>query len=268
MNEAREAVLIAELEVGELVQMSISSTFTNTEEAYFPTFDDLQGDLPKLSNLNPDGQKNKELRYLSEDQKWIHPSFRFKEGDEISLSANLEQVGMQNIYATTRAPIAGAITQKSNSLSINDNGDYEFMITLARLNHEEDYYHVLPYLASSSTAESKDFIDIEASSNGNSSLLKPVHMDGILIDIDITDSELEFLITIPASEIASFNPSHIYLKLKTVTKDYYDYHQSLTFQLESQQGPFDAPVPTVSNIERGQGLFTAYTTSMDSIRVN
>lgn|GEM_PF-2676890 len=272
---SREAVLIAELEIAaEFVELSVSSTFSNTEEAYFPNDDELTSDnRPRLSNLKPDGQKGIALRYQSNQHKektptWISASFIFKEGDEISLSANLEVVNMQNIYATTRAPYAGTFEETSGTAEIDSKGDYRFTVRLSDLVDDEDYYHLVPYTASSSTAANKNHLDLSVSTAGNALLFKPAHMDGILIDIDRTDAAKEFSITIPASEIISNNPSHIYLKLKTVTKEYFDYHKSLSFQLESQQGPFDAPIPTVSNVERGQGLFTAYATRMDSIAVN
>jgi len=251
--------------------MTISSTFSNSEEAYFPTDDDLGlNNLPSLSSLNPNGQQNIALRNVTfeEGERWISESFRLNQGDEISFQANLEVVGMNNIYATTRAPIAGKIEATSELVAINNDGDYTFSVKLSNPSHDEDYYHILPYTAISSVTSAKEFLDFTVSTSSSSLLLKPSHMDGILIDIDRSDAEREFLFTIPSSEITSADPSHIYLKLKTVTKEYYEYHKSLSFQLESQQGPYDAPVPTVSNIERGQGLFTAYTTSMDSIPLN
>ena len=261
----REAVILAELEVGKLVELTISSTFSPSEEPIFPNEEQLSNNLPTLTNLTDGTADSQTLRYQSMTQKWVNQSFQFSAGHTISLSAELAELGLNSVFATTTPPFPGEIT--AHSERVIDTGDsYEFSIELSIPESEESYYHLLPFEAVSSDSSDKNYFDFSINSIGESSIFRLAHLDGILIDIDRIDNMRQFDFSINKSEL-SYNPSNINLKVKTVAKEFYDYHRSLSAQLTSSQGPFEQPVPTVSNIERGQGLFTAYTVTLDSILV-
>jgi len=48
-------------------------------------------------------------------------------------------------------------------------------------------------------------------------------------------------------------------ELRTVSKDYYLYHTSLSRQIANKDRPFVEPISVYSNIENGLGIFSGYT---------
>ena len=267
----REPVILAELEVGALPVISVSSTFSNPEEEFFPTGDDLPsgtGTRPNLSNLAPGGVKNKEMRFQRSfgdlSNIWVTESFRITEGSSYSLEADFSPVGMSTIFATTTAPVSGRVESLPEEVTLGQQDSYTFSLQLSDLDLEDNYYHVIPYLGNTSQALSRAAFTIDH--QGTSDIFELSHVDGILIDINDSDNERRFDFSINASELSS-NPSYIYLRVKTVAQEYYDFHRSLTLQAESSVGTFDAPVIAEGNILRGQGIFTAFTYRIDSIRV-
>ncbi len=262
----KQAVILSEFEVGDNeIEMTLTTTFSLNEGPSDPgqQLRDSSNE-PFLSNLD-NGATNKTFRYFSESQKWINDGFQFQPGHTISLTANLSVVGLDNIYAETTVPIAGEINVPTEVAT--DNGDtYDFSVELSIPELEDNFYHITPYISEDANSSSKQYLNVTGSTFGNATVFGLSHVDGILIDIDRMDNTNTFNLSIKKSELSS-NPSKIYLQVKTVAKEYYDFHRSLTLQSESDQGPFDAPFPTVTNIERGQGIFTAYTVTLDSIRV-
>ena len=260
----REAAIQAELEVGQLVVMTLSTTFTESEEPIFPNEEQISiPNRPMLSNITTGEQVT--LRNQINSRKWITESFLFGPGESLTLQANLESVGLTQIFATTTVPFPGEITSHSE-IAIDSGDTYDFSIELSQPELEDNVYHVKPFLAESANSNDIEYFDFSVNSIGESTMFRPSHLAGILIDIDRTDNMRQFDFSINKSELSS-NPSNIYLKVMTVTKEYYDYHRSVSLQTTSSQGPFEEPVPIVSNIERGQGLFSASTVTLDSIRV-
>lgn len=60
---------------------------------------------------------------------------------------------------------------------------------------------------------------------------------------------------------------NVYAELRTVSKEYYLYHNSLSRQQTSAGGPFAEPVILYNNIENGQGIFAGYSAVFDSIAI-
>jgi hypothetical protein len=264
-DTVKQAVILSEFEVGtDVIEMTLTTTFSLNEGPSHPGEALQNGNEPFLSNLD-NGATNKTFRYQNVAQKWINDAFQYQPGHTISLTANLAVVGLENIYAETTIPIAGEINIPVPVAT--DNIDtYDFQMELSVPELEDNFYHIIPYVAASADDPSKQYLNIDAFAEGEASVFGLSHIDGILIDVNRAGNFNTFNLSIRKSELPS-NPSKIYLKVKTVAKEYYDFHRSLTLQAESDQGPFDAPFPTVSNIERGQGIFTAYTVSLDSIIV-
>ena len=265
----REAVILAELEVGKLVELQITSTFDRfspTDQPIFPTQEDLgPANVPFLSNLSPNGPRDVSMRYQTESQTWVPNQFLFNAGEPLSLSADLSVIGLENSFAETTPPIPGEISTHSD-VAIDTGDNLEFSIELTLPESEESFYHIKPFIAESANSAIKEYFNFDLSTPGESGLFVPSHIDGILIDIDRTDNMRQFDFTIDKSELSS-NPSNIYLQVRTVAKEYYDFHVSVTLQEEAGQLPFDEPFVIESNIEGGQGLFTAFTVTLDSIQV-
>jgi len=91
---------------------------------------------------------------------------------------------------------------------------------------------------------------------------------GILIDHSILseDKYLSFTTSfLPSADIDDLLSGFLYLNLRTVTEDYYIYNKSLSQLAESNQNPFTLPTTTFTNISNGYGLFSAYSSIIDSI---
>lgn len=59
----------------------------------------------------------------------------------------------------------------------------------------------------------------------------------------------------------------VYAELRTVSKEYYLYYNSLSRQRTSAGGPFAEPVILYNNIENGQGIFAGYNPIFESIAI-
>lgn len=57
----------------------------------------------------------------------------------------------------------------------------------------------------------------------------------------------------------------MYAELRSVSKEYYLFHNSLSRQQTSATGPFTEPVMIYNNIENGQGIFAGYNADIDSV---
>lgn len=67
----------------------------------------------------------------------------------------------------------------------------------------------------------------------------------------------------PTSELLG----NIFVELRTVSEEYYLYHNSLSRQQSDPNLPFNEPVIIYNNIDNGRGIFAGYSASRDSIPV-
>lgn len=256
-----ETVVLAELEVGKDVSLSITSTYGPNGEATFPTSD--EGDV-LLSN--PDnGQLNKELRWVGKLGRWIQTSFRFDEGDEIVLDTDFSGLGLGATKATCVVPPKGKLksSEPTQMTMVEDTPTFELDFKLDEI-PSDNYYHLVPQVLYRGISYPLNIKDVNDGAEASYHLS---HTDGILIDYSALSGEKNIQLIVHSTDLSELNPSTIYLKVKTVPQAYYEYHISLSNQKETQQGPFEAPVPTYTNIEGGQGIFVAYQTALDSLIV-
>lgn len=78
-------------------------------------------------------------------------------------------------------------------------------------------------------------------------------------------------ISIPVS--VQINPQSqfigkVYAELRTVSDEYYKFHQTLNRQQNNPGGTFTEPVIVYNNIENGHGIFAGYNASTDSVFVH
>ena len=57
-------------------------------------------------------------------------------------------------------------------------------------------------------------------------------------------------------------------ELRTVSKDYYLYHTSLSRQIANKDRPFVEPISVYTNIENGLGIFSGYAQYRDSVSIS
>ncbi len=63
-------------------------------------------------------------------------------------------------------------------------------------------------------------------------------------------------------------PDYLIIKFLTVTADIYNYIISYNLNRQSEYDPFAQPVQVYSNVKNGLGLFSGYTLSTDTIKLN
>jgi len=63
------------------------------------------------------------------------------------------------------------------------------------------------------------------------------------------------------------NQGKVVGELRTVSKDYYLYHTSLSRQIANKDRPFVEPISVYSNIENGLGIFSGYALYRDSVSI-
>lgn len=59
----------------------------------------------------------------------------------------------------------------------------------------------------------------------------------------------------------------MFAELRTVSQEYFLFHNSLSRQQTSSDGPFNEPVMIYNNVENGQGIFAGYNASVDSVAI-
>lgn len=150
----------------------------------------------------------------------------------------------------------------------------------------QDYYHLSLF---NHTEDSEDFIPMDGlngSSTGRTgaSVLTPLmplesdknnpavifHFEdgGVLFtdkDFDGQKATLTFY-----SLLSFKNEAHqgkVVGELRTVSKDYYLYHTSLSRQIANKDRPFVEPISVYSNIENGLGIFSGYALYRDSVSI-
>lgn len=85
------------------------------------------------------------------------------------------------------------------------------------------------------------------------------HETGVLIDEEKTGTSeaLNFsFVDYTLGDIEELG--NLYIEVRAVTKDYYNYHTSLARQLISRDDPFAEPIPVYSNIRDGLGNFSGF----------
>lgn len=104
---------------------------------------------------------------------------------------------------------------------------------------------------------------------GNQSgILKMDHRSSILIE---TASNKGQYITIEiddeVSDLVLAHSEHVYFKVHTVNEHHYRYHENKAKRIESANAPISEPVIYYTNIENGLGLFSGYSTKIDSLSI-
>lgn len=257
-----EGVVLAELEVGKRVRFNLVTTFSNESSPVPIHEDDIEGFL-----INSTTIEKEQIRLAGEGgSEWLSNAFKFQPGHDIAIELNSMTPAMESLYASSTVPFSGSILEKEFTAT-SDIDLFDFNLTLGEI-ELGNFYHLQAFTLKSDN--SKSFLEISEISLGSDNIFELNHMDGILIDYSSLGSEKSFTFKgklLDENIIQGNGPIKVYFKLKTVTEDYYQYHRSLSLQNLSVQGPFDPPMESYTNIERGHGIFTAYTSILDSLRV-
>jgi hypothetical protein len=239
------------------------------------TFDDINQPLEFDESINVDAyvegiQSPIQFRQvLGNKSEWIAPpELDLQAGGTYKLKIDAREFGIPVCEAVSTIPHAGSFSVNSMIL---DNASEQFQIdlNLGIPPESESYYHVVPYIIDNNNEV--HYLEIDEINTGANASIVLSHRYGMLIDHKILseDMELGFLASILSSTIepGNLDRPYLYIKLKTVTEDYYLYHKSLSRQAEVNQSPFTLPTITYTNFENGYGLFAVYSSKLDSIRI-
>ncbi len=111
--------------------------------------------------------------------------------------------------------------------------------------------------------------NIEFSSENDNNSLIAYFDGGVLFDDTAFDGKIvpfSFTLTTfiePDKHILG----KMFTELRTVSKDYYLFHNSLSRQQTSPGGPLSEPVIIYNNVENGRGIFAGYNPVVDSVAI-
>ncbi|MFM9948456.1 MAG: DUF4249 domain-containing protein [Saprospiraceae bacterium] len=194
----------------------------------------------------------------------------------------VEAPGFETVMAQSSIPEATEIISFNLSdvmVRQTDNGDlrydYNAEISFADLPEEVNYYHLNLYqqfigyeLVEGDTNLVDSSIQVVVFSNSiNNNFVLAYFEGGILFE---DKAFLSNRITIPVAvqiDPASFLIGKVYAELRTVSEEYYKFHQTLNQQQSNPGGAFTEPVIVYNNIENGHGIFAGYNASTDSVFV-
>ena len=144
---------------------------------------------------------------------------------------------------------------------------------------EVNYYHLkLYYKAIAGRTNTSGFTEDTqvyllpvtplASNEGNPNIVFDIDKSGVLFTDESFNGELttlQFDAVLDKMKAGEF--PKIVGELRTVSTSYYQYHTSLSRQLDNQDRPFAEPVTVFSNIENGLGIFAGFSVHQDSVIV-
>ncbi len=258
----KKTVVIAELESGQPINISVSSTFGLNEEETIPT--GTEGEVI-LQNLD-DTDSRTSLNWISKTGRWVVPEFDFHQGQELTIETDFSDIGLGTTTSSTIVPPRSGLSSANPTEVMTEDGRNFWILNFELQDLREGFhFHIIPFITDAGIDYTLDIVnqpdeDIPA-------VFVLSHTDGTLIDNNLLNRNNKVSLLVRAPESIELNPSTIYLNVRTVSNEYFLYHRMLTNQKETQQSPFDAPIPTFSNIEGGEGIFAAFQTALDSITV-
>ncbi len=148
----------------------------------------------------------------------------------------------------------------------------------------QDYYHLslynqvldpidehVPMSGFDETSSEDDLVPLTPLENDNNNPAITFHYEegGVLFtdeDFDGQKAGLKFYSLISLNNEAKMGK--VVGILRTVSKDYYLYHTSLSRQIANKDRPFVEPISVYSNIDNGLGIFSGYALYRDSVSIS
>jgi len=194
----------------------------------------------------------------------------------------VEAPGFETVMAQSSIPEATEIISFNLSdimVGLTQNGDlrYDYNVELSFEDFPEEvnYYHLNLYqqfLAFELFEGDTSLIDstihaVVFSNSINNNFVLAYFKGGILFEDKAFQSNR---IVVPVA--VQINPQSqligkVYAELRTVSEEYYKFHQTLNQQQSNSGGVFNEPVIVYNNIENGHGIFAGYNAATDSVAV-
>ncbi|KAA3621308.1 MAG: DUF4249 domain-containing protein [Bacteroidetes bacterium] len=204
------------------------------------------------------------------------PGFVPDLGKDYTIRANLE--GFDPVEAHSTIPLPRHFSELSISdLVIEQNGNrirYTYTVNLEFNDNPEEanFYHinlfqqVYTHPITGGDDEYVDLIPFEFSDSNDGNEILANISGGLLLEDDPLNGNYGFRVTYeinPATE----SLGKVFIELRTVSKEYYQFHSSVTRQSKSPGGVFTEPVFIFNNIDGGHGIFAGYSAVTDSLSI-
>lgn len=190
----------------------------------------------------------------------------------------------ESISATSSVPIPTPIRSLHlSNLNIfpgsGGSTNYQYLVSIVfddpvegkNFYHLNFYQQILEYrLLGNDTIITKDELrKIQFSSELDDNSLIAYFQGGVLFNDDYFNG-IPISYSFPLQ--VNINPRReivgkMFAELRTVSKEYFLFHNSLSRQRTSSNGPFNEPVMIYDNVENGQGIFAGYNASIDSVSI-
>ena len=274
MNSAsQELVVLAEMEVGaDNPTISLQTTFNDQlEPLKFVSsliVDVFVNDDIEAKNYRPDP---------NDKSNWEAPAeLTIEENTNYRLYIDASEIGIEEIAeAETKSPISGSIqidelsSPETVTSSTGDVSIFDLDFSVSTNSEQHEYYHLTPYVLLSNG--DKMFLTVEDVDISENAVIRLDHRHGMLIDESLVSETNVISLSLSLSqeiENIDLSTDEMFFELRTVPRDYFLYHRSLSLQSQSTSSPFTLPTLTYTNISSGYGLFTAFTSKLVSVAIN
>jgi hypothetical protein len=261
-SEDPKLVVKAEIESGAVAPLiELRASFRNSD-SLLELSNELNVELYEEANPVP-----YDLNLVQESgTHWQVPEeLVFEEGKSYFLKVDPSSLGIQAAHAEAVIPFPGSMSTE-DAIYMDADNSFNTSLYLNAPPKITSYYHLIPFVLDEEGH--RVYLEIDQVINGTNAAIVLNNRYGMLIDYFSLpeDKYLSFNTeSLLSGSIENLNPGFLYLILRTVDEDYYLYNKSLSKLAESNQNPFTLPTTTFTNISNGYGLFSAYSSVIDSI---
>lgn len=211
------------------------------------------------------------FRYLSAQEAFVSQgAFRPEAGVEYSLEVSMSDQNslIKPITGTTVIPILQELEHVAfSSYKEKKAGEQkEFSITaevnLAEL--ESDYFILKPIYHNGSEDE---FLDVNYVIQGNGGTRYSKYHNGLLVNSAKANDIVRINMSNRSPIETDFVVEEISFEVVAITEDGYNYFSAFNKQLDAESVALSEPVISYSNFENGLGLFTGYSTTKSTFKV-
>lgn len=271
-------VIVSNFTLGEKVKVRVSTSQNILDESPAEYLADA------TVGLYQDGKLIEELVLVIEPAERIPPYYitpTFEPEPAITYTIKVEAEGFEPVVAHSFIPAPVTISDFSISEVVVGPGhtnfsksySYEVFLSFEDPGDEVNYYHLNFYQevityenteAGDTVFLSKQLEPVDFENINGSDFVESVFGGGILLEDNPFSDGLSFSFSI------TINPEFqllgkVFAELRTVSKEYYFFHRSISESQSQADGPFTSPVVIFNNVENGHGVFAGYNTSQDSI---
>lgn len=221
---------------------------------------------------------------LQEDGEDFETSFRYDPVLKLFISPKTAQVVKEGVFYTVKSkltshpdlpavhaqtyvPFAKPLTSLEEVEDTSTEDEQYFINKKLKLTTDVNhtYFELEAYINNPSAIGGIQKLDINLPSR-TKGVLELANRKSLLIDSKKLNNQYIIADVTGGVDLDVKDSSQgVLLKLKTVNEDHYKYHKTLAKEMESLYAPLSEPVINYSNVVNGIGLFTAYSSTVDTL---